>query len=329
MKRICFSILFLAAAFGIKAQQDAMYSMYMFNGLFLNPAYAGSHEVISLVGIYRHQWAGFDGAPRTANISVHSPFKQDQYALGATMMYDKLGLTNNFTFTPAFSYRLKIKKSRLCFGAQASFTYYGQSLSTANLGSAGDNAFSINENLFLPNFGFGVYAYGARYWVGFSVPHLLPNSLSNQFKVVKANDQLAKQYNHFILTAGGVIGKDPSIVKFKPSIMMRYVKGQPSNIPDMDFSLSLLFIERVWVGLTYRSGGNAYTKNGKEMKFGPQAIIPMVEFMATPQLKIGYAYDYEFSRLKTVQSGTHEIMVGYDFWYNKKRFVTPRYVKYF
>ena len=125
MKKLILSTLMLVAFFtGVKAQQDAAYSMYMFNGLFLNPAYAGSSEAISVMGIYRHQWAGLEGAPKTANISVHTPFRRDQYAIGLTLTNDKLGLSNNFSVTPAFSYRLRIKQSRLCICIQASFSYF-------------------------------------------------------------------------------------------------------------------------------------------------------------------------------------------------------------
>jgi type IX secretion system PorP/SprF family membrane protein len=89
--------------------------MYMFNGLFINPAYAGSHEVVNLMAIYRHQWVGMDGAPRTANLSVHSPFRKSQYAMGLIVSNDKIGLSNTVTVTPSFSYRIKIKRIEIVF----------------------------------------------------------------------------------------------------------------------------------------------------------------------------------------------------------------------
>jgi type IX secretion system PorP/SprF family membrane protein len=326
MKRIYFSaIIILATVFGAKAQQDPEYSMYMFNGLFLNPAYAGSHDVISMVGIYRHQWAGLEGAPRTANISVHTPFRRDQYAMGGTISNDRLGLTNVFQVTPAFSYRLRFNKNenmRLCFGVQASFSYFYQNNRGANLATqTSDIAFSINENMFIPNVGAGIYFYTKRFYVGASVPHMVPFSLQKAFKVVKPTEQQARLYYHYLFTAGGVIGKDASIVKFKPSMLMKYQKGLYKNIPQFDISAALLFIDRLWVGATYRTGG--------DQEYIGQSVIAMIEFKPTPQLRIGYAYDIEMTALRKYSSGTHEIMLGYDFWYDKRRFVTPRYVKYF
>ncbi|MDW8272863.1 MAG: type IX secretion system membrane protein PorP/SprF [Chitinophagales bacterium] len=306
------------------AQQDAMYSMYMFNGLFLNPAYAGSHEVISAMAIYRHQWAGFDGAPRTFNASIHAPFKRDQYALGATIMNDRLGLTNMFSVIPAFSYRIKVRKSRICLGIQTGFTYYQQRNSDAILpdGLDVDQVFSVNQNLPLFNVGFGIYIYGKRYFIGASVPHLIPNSLREEFNLVKAGEKVARQYNHYLLTAGYIFGKDGNIVKVKPTFLMKYVQGDRRNLPQFDFNLNFLFIERLWIGGGWRLGGDYDRWRG-------ESAIAMLEAKITPQLRVGYAYDITLNRTNPYQGGTHEIMLGYDFSYNRKRFVTPRYVKYF
>lgn len=333
MKKLFFSFLTVALIMSAKAQQDAEYNMYMFNGLYLNPAYAGSHEVVSLTALYRHQWAGMDGAPRTANISVHSPFKRDQYALGLTIANDRLGLTNMFSATIPFAYRLRFNgEHRLAFGIQASFTYYQQRNTEAVLENQSlfDQSFSTNKNMFIPNFGAGVYAYGKRYYVGFSVPHLLPSSLAKQFELTKNSVGIAKQYNHYLLTAGYVFGKDASIVKVKPSFLMKYQQGLERNIPDFDFNLGLLFIDRIWVAASVRTGGEKYNSLSTKTKpFNVEGIIGMVEGKITPQLRVGYAYHYAITDLRSYQSGTHEIMLGYDFWYDKKRFVTPRYVKYF
>lgn len=329
MKKLLLTTLLAVAVFaGIRAQQDAAYSMYMFNGLFINPAYAGSHEVISLMGIYRHQWVGIDGAPRTANISAHMPFRRDQYAIGLTVSNDKLGLSNNFSVTPAFAYRLRLPKdNRLCFGIQASFNYFYQNGAKADPNNPEN--LDLGASLFVPNVGAGIYAYGKRYFIGFSVPHLMPSALRGKTNVAKYNTDIARIYNYYVFTAGYVFGKDPSIVKFRPTVLLKYQKGLPHNIPQIDLSLALLFIDRLWVGVSARTQGDAYTLAGKKIPFSVTNVIGFLQFKITPQLQVGYAYDGQIGDLHHFTSGTHEIMLGYDFWYDKKRFVTPRYVKYF
>jgi type IX secretion system PorP/SprF family membrane protein len=331
MKKIitCLAIL-LTLGGSLQAQQDPAYSMYMFNGLFINPAYAGSHEVVSLMAIYRHQWVGVDGAPRTENISVHMPFLRNQYAMGMIVSNDKIGLANTFSVTPSFSYRVKIKESKLCFGVQASFAYfYRNNASSVLPTNTSDNTIALNTNMFVPNIGFGIYAYGKKYFVGASAPHLMPTALSGKTAVLNYNAEIARAYNYYILTAGYVVGKDLSVVKFRPTFLMKWQKGLPNNIPQFDFNLALLFIDRIWIGASLRTQGDAYAPGGKVMKFGPESIIGYALVKVTRQLQIGYAYDATLSNLRKVNSGTHEITLGYDFWYNKKRFANPRFVSYF
>jgi type IX secretion system PorP/SprF family membrane protein len=298
--------------------------------LYVTPAYAGSHEVVSLVGIYRHQWVGMDGAPRTVNVSAHMPFKRTQYALGLTLANDKIGLSNNFSFTPAFSYRLKIKQTRLCFGIQASFAYFYRDNSKSDLPQVGvDNSLIGQTNLFQPNIGVGIYWYGKKFFVGASAPHLMPTALRGKTNVVSYNKDIARVYDYYVFTAGYLVGKEAAIVKFRPTILMKWQKGLPNNIPQFDFNAALLFIDRIWIGASFRTAGNAFTKKGKPMKFGPEGIIGYFQVRITPQFQLGYAYDGVLSSLNRGTSGSHEIMLGYDFWYNKKRFVNTRYVSYF
>lgn len=343
MKKLIFSLL-LAAGFAqvANAQQDATYDMYMFNGLYINPAYAGSQDVLNLVGIFRNQWTGLDGAPRTVNVSADAPLRRDQYALGLTLMNDRLGLTNMFSMTGAFAYRIKIKGDNIIsLGIQGGFTNYQQRNNEASLvdpstltSSTYDPAFSVKQNLWLPDVGAGIYAYGKRYYVGFSVPHMIPFSLDSKWSLATST-AVAHQYNQYLVTAGYVFGKDASIVKFRPTFLMKYQQGLRYDVPDFYFNAGLLFIDRIWLIAGVKTGGEA---NGvlannidasNQKKFGVEGVVGMIQAKITPQLAIGYAYNYSLSHLATYETGTHEVMVSYQFWYNKKRFVTPRYVKYF
>jgi len=325
MKKLFISVFISVVALtSLRAQQDPAYSMYMFNGLFINPAYAGSQEVVDVMAIYRAQWVGLTGAPQTANVSINSPFRREQYAAGLVVESDNLGLSNTVNITPSFAYRLRFSNhTKLSFGVQASFGYFYQNNAQAVLGSTiSDPAYAKNDKLFVPNAGFGIYYYGQRFFVGVSAPHLLPTDLGNKVGLAGYTDaSVAHLYNQYIFTAGYVFGKDPSIVKFRPTILLKYQQGLPHNIPQIDISPALLFVDRLWLGVTYRTGG--------DVSYIGQAIIVFLQVKITPQLQLGYAYDAELTSLAHYTSGTHEIMLGYTFSYDKKRFVTPRYVKYF
>lgn len=311
----------------LQAQQDPQYSLYMFNGLFMNPAYAGSHEVVDAMAIYRHQWAGIDGAPRTGNASVHGALKRDQYALGLTLQGDRLGLTRAIGATGSFAYRIKAGNSKIALGISGSVTYYMQNNSDAypELSQLGiyDNIYSIDKKMVVPNIGFGIYAYNSRYFVGASVPHMLPTKLSQKVGV-SSNKDIARQYNHYLFTAGYLFGKETAKVKIRPTLLMKYAPGLNKNIPDFDLSLALFFIDRIMVGGTCRLG------TWNEGKYGATAATVYLMAKVNQHIKIGYAYEQTISDLKKgVKLGTHDVMLGYEFNRNDKRFVTPRFVSHF
>ena len=221
----------------VTAQQDAEYSMYMFNGQYINPAYTGSKEVMDITALYRHQWTSVEGAPKSVSLGIHTPFKRDQYAAGLSFTNDNIGLANLFSTYVSYAYRVKIgKKSKFSAGVQAGFTQYRANLTTADLPDPGlpDQTYSFDRNLFLPNFGFGIYFYGKNYYVGASVPHLINNSLNEKLHNAATNNDVARQYKHYLVTAGYVINVIKDKFKLKPSALMKFV--QPSQL-DFDFNL--------------------------------------------------------------------------------------------
>jgi|688.fasta_scaffold16650_6 type IX secretion system PorP/SprF family membrane protein len=327
MKKLLILSLIISAGFlKLSAQQDAEYSMYMFNGMYINPAYTGSQECVSMTALYRHQWVGIEGAPRSGTFAIHSPLKKDQYALGGMINFDKLGLDNTVSAYVDYAYRLRFKNgTKLSFGIQAGGMYYNSRLKDANLPTnPSDISFANNRSLFLPNIGFGVYLYSKKYYVGASVPHILNMSLAKNWSVKSDKELVARLYNHYIFTAGGVIGKEDAKVKFKPSTLVKVTKNAPIST---DITASFLFINRIWVGASYRFGLGKKDKGDSNLR--GNRLVALTEFKITPQLRIGYAYDYEFDNTYGFQKGSHEVMLGYDFGSDKTRFVTPRYVTYF
>jgi type IX secretion system PorP/SprF family membrane protein len=337
-KAIITLVVFLSGITVLYAQQDAEYSMYMFNGLYINPAYAGSHDVISATALYRHQWAGISGAPRSGSFSIHSPFRRDQYALGGILTFDRVGkpgenngVVETYNMYGDFAYRLRFKKGiKLSLGIQAGGMYY-KSMLNNNTVDKNDAAFLTSTSKFLPNVGFGVYVYGKKFYAGVSVPHILNLGLAGD-KIYNAVDRgtVSRMWNHYIFTAGYMTGKDGTKVRFKPSTLVKVVAHAPVS---WDITASALFVNRVWLGATYRLGLMADSKdaNGKLVKGNVKGnrLVLLSEFKITPQFRVGYAYDIELDNLKAHNGGSYEIMLGYDFGFDKSKFVTPRYVTYF
>jgi type IX secretion system PorP/SprF family membrane protein len=313
MKKILI-IAFVALSFFTRAQQDPQHTMYRFNGLMFNPAYAGSREALSLNGIYRWQWVNVDGSPQTGSFSIHSPLKNNNIALGLSFVDDRYTVVRNDKIEATFAYRIPVgkkKKVKISLGIGVSATNVSAKLSQLGLTQSGDNRFQNDINLWMPNISAGVYVYSQKFFVGVSVPNILSNSLAKNGMVWERSIDSAHQYTHMFATAGYVfdLGKK---VKFAPSILVKYVpKFAPVNI---DFNANFIFLDRFWLGASYRLSDS----------YGFMTAVNI-----TPQLRVGYAYDLTVSPISHFTTGSHEIMVGYDFDYRRSKIVNPRYVRYF
>jgi type IX secretion system PorP/SprF family membrane protein len=179
----------------------------------------------------------------------------------------------------------------LSFGFSGGYTNYRVALSTASSAVDFDPSLASDVNAFLPSAGFGVYYYSRNYYFGLSVPQLLENKLEQLSGEQGVNG--AQQNRHYYAMGGYVFNLNRDI-KMRPATMIRYTQNAPVSI---DLGASLLFVDRVWVGAQYRSGGS---------------IDAMFEFQATESIRIGYSYDQPLSAMAGASFGSHEIQIGID-----------------
>lgn len=319
------AMLLLTLSVSVYGQQDAQYTQFMYNKLPQNAAYTGAREVLSIRALYRDQWTGgknggIAGAPKTAAFSIHSPLKNDHFALGFWFVNDRLGIEHKNQFNVTYAYRLNLgKQVKLSLGINAGLLWYKLNATSAILTDPNDPAFSQNVSRVLPDVGAGLYIYHPNFYFGASVPNFIKGDLTA--KNQSGSD--AKRTAHVVLMAGGVIpaGK---VLKIRPQIQYRYLANAQSKIPHtMDFNLSLLIYNRVNIGGQYRTSfGN---KNEGVKLTNPDSFDFMLEVWPTKQLMIGYAYDYTLTKLANYNRGSHEVIIGYDFAFEKKKVITPRY----
>lgn len=304
-KSIVFLILLLFCVWNASAQQDPMFTQYMHNPVSINPAYAGSRGTLNFVSIYRQQWVGMDGAPKTLTLSINSPFLNYNVGVGLSLIYDQIGPTKQTGIYADYSYRLKVTSQvKLAFGLKGGVYIYDINLLNL-LGSQNDDHIALFgvRKMYLPNFGVGSYLYSDQFYVGFSIPKMLQNSLSDDQNTLS---YVNREERHFFLTAGFVTTISENI-KFKPSTVMRIVSGSPLSV---EFSAVFILNDRLWLGGMYRLG---------------DSVGSMVKFDLTSQLSIGYSYDLTNSGLSSYNQGTHEVYISYDFAFKNKKILLPRY----
>jgi type IX secretion system PorP/SprF family membrane protein len=277
------------------AQQDPQFTQYMYNMSVINPAYATADEgILNLGGLYRTQWVGFEGAPKTATFFAHTPIN-NKMELGLSLTNDNIGnIVNETNVYADYAYVLPVGlESKLSLGLKAGFTMFDANFNGFNLQSGGpgtDIAFNENISRMFPNLGIGAFFFTDNYYIGLSAPNMLSTKHLESENGIKAT---GVESVHYFLTGGYVFDINENL-KLKPAFMAKGVSGAPIA---MDVTANVLIQNRLEAGLGYRLG---------------DAVSALVNFKVTPQLRIGYAYDYTTSNLSNYNSGSHEIFILFD-----------------
>ncbi len=278
------------------AQYHPVFDQYMFNGLALNPAYAGSREVLSFAALYRtSQWQGYEGAPVTQTLAGDFPLKNPQVALGLLVYNDKISIYRQTGVYATYAFRVKLGEGKLSFGLQAGFEQMREDESDLLLIQQGDPLFNYEiHKSFMPNVGVGAYYYTPGIFLGLSMPRVLaytPNT-ADSYKGKPALDN--------IMLYGGITFVVANNFKIRPSTLLQYIKKD--ILCDLNCNFILFPQDRVELGVSYR---NAST------------LVAMAQVRINSQICVGYAYDHAFSQVNASNS-THEIMLRYDLKFRVK-----------
>ncbi len=286
------------AAPGLLAQQAPQYTQYMFNGLVINPAYAGSEEVTSLTFLTRNQWVSMDGAPVTQTLSAHSLLGTSNVGAGINIVNDKIGVHQNQYIQGNVSYRLKVgEQTFLSMGLQSGVHMLRSRYSSI---SSGNDPLAQDMSNTSVTLGAGFYLKSPRFELGLSVPGILPDKISQ-------NDTTSITWataQYFLYSKYRIDLRNN--LALEPSMLLKYMNGLPFSY---DVNLSLVIKKALSLGLSYR---------------GRESLAFILKAKFTPQLQFGYGYDYPIGPLAKGPGGSHELMINYLFIVPRSKVVSPR-----
>ncbi|RXG12995.1 type IX secretion system PorP/SprF family membrane protein [Leeuwenhoekiella aestuarii] len=308
LSKLLLLLVLLIAASGY-SQQDPQYTQYMYNPLVINPAYAGNRGVTSIVLLHRSQWVGLDGAPRTQNLSVHSPIGLGKVGMGFSLVNDVLGPARETYFNVDFSYTLETgAEGKFSFGLKGSLDLLDVDFSRTNPFNTND-PFLINiDNKLSPNVGVGVFYHDSKFYAGLSAPQLLQTDHFDRSGSQGAETFVAEENIHYYGLAGYVFDLNRN-VKFKPSTLVKMVAGAPLAV---DVNANFMFYDKLTLGASYRWSA---------------ALSGLVGFQVNDGLLIGFAYDRESTDLgnATYNNGTYELFLRFELFKEYNRMLTPRF----
>lgn len=306
--KFCTYIFIIANCWLGVAQQLPQFTQYMYNTISINPAYAGSRETLSVVGLHRSQWIGLEGGPSTQTLSVHSPLRNDRIGVGVSFINDELGYENFSYLYGDFSYTLPVGKvAKLAFGLKAGFTQYSIDQELLDDQSVIDDPFYNDvSDRWSPNVGLGLYYHSTKWYLGLSAPRILNTDYNNGRR--GTIDYVALERISYYFTGGYVFNLSDT-TQFKPAMLLKATNGAPLSF---DMTANFLFNEKFWIGGSYRINESA------------AAIGAITDFQVSKQMRIGYAYEYPISDIRPYTSGTHEVLLMFEL-FKSRRIKSPRY----
>ena len=285
-----FVLLLHGVSISVMAQQSIVYSQYIYNGLLINPAYAGSHIQLSATVSYRNQWVNFEGAPQTATFGIHSAVNKSKVGLGLLATSDKIGSYSNTGIFGAYSYRIQDHRGGVfSMGLQGGIHNFQADYSSLKLKAGQDPTFNGTLSELKPNFGGGVFYYTKKFFGGFSVPVILKHS-----KFFNNGLQHLALARHYFLFVGATLPLDRlENVKVNPSLLIRAQEGTPLNA---DINVAVVFHNLISTGLSYRTG---------------ESLTSLLHFKLSEKFNFGYSYDWITGDIRKFSNGTHEFMLNY------------------
>jgi len=304
MKKILLILVVFFAGLEVLAQQDALFSQYMFNPLIVNPGYAGSREVLSTNIIHRSQWLGFEGAPSTQSVSIHAPLRKNKIAIGGLILNDRIGPVSTIGAFGVYNYKLKLLRGKLSLGLKGGMYHFRFDTNAIDYQDVDD---PLNNGILtstIPSFDFGTYYYTKKFYAGLTLSHLARESINLKVNNLETQTFLRR---HLTATVGKAIPTKNEKIVLRPSVFLRMVG---TDIINVDANFSVLFNKRLWLGASVRSSKN---------------LVLITEIYATKMLRIGYSYDITFSALRNYSAGSHELFIGLDTELLRKRANSVRY----
>lgn len=320
MKRFLIIIIGLLSTRALYAQQDAQQSQYMFNGIYINPAYAGYKENLNFHSYFRSQWTGIEGAPKSMSLAVDAIANNGNVGLALQISNDRLGAQTNLSAYANYAYRLRMNNegtSRLAFGLGIGAMQLGINGALLNPNDPEPNLVTGMQSTIVPDGRLGVFYSDDKYYAGLSADNLI-----SQFINVRNRGYIAQPKPHYYLTGGALFPLSEDVL-IKPSILLKDDAGGPTSL---DLNAFIMFGQRLWVGGSYRTGVKLYQKSYLQTDLSNlNSFVVAMELFPLENLRVGYAYDISVGPLKGYSGGSHEISIGFYIKTQKTRMLTPRY----
>jgi len=292
----CMSVFTLA-----NAQNDPLFSHYMFNPGYYNPGWLGDVQSSFATAQHRSQWVGYSttydgdgGAPTSQLISFAIPVDGFLKTGGLNIIHDQLGIESTLKVQAAVAYTKDFNKGSLSLGIMPGIVSRTLRFDELRFETPGDPLdIGTRETQTRPDLAAGLfYSTFNGYFGGVAIDHILtPSLIQIDAGGVQSRGTMVPVY---YVHGGKKISLNRD-AELSPSFLLRTNTGGYS----LDVSGILNYKSTMWTGLSYRSA---------------ESVVLLVgySFLENKELKVGYSFDYVVQNQETKRPTSHEIFIRYE-----------------
>ncbi len=279
---------FFMFTWNLQGQQLSNFSQFTHLLAAYNPGYVGSSMQTKINTIFRNQWVGIEGAPRTLMVSLQSPFCSNKCGLGLNVMAEQSGLIQSTSIDLSYAYHLKLaNRAKLSIGLSGRLENHR--IKWEEVATVENQDFNMELAGYNYDFGVGLFYTMPTFEMGLSIPGVLnPSFYSNS----GFNQEDVGTTVLFYMAKKFEINRE---VDFRPTLLFKINTNTPF---EYNFVGHLIFFDRFDLGLGYRD---------------KDALQTIFQYQITTQFKAGLAYDFTISKLKRYSNNSFEFLVNYAF----------------
>lgn len=277
----------LSVAWGASAQQEAQSSTYFLSPLPFNPAYSGLSGQFNVRSVTRVQWVGWGGAPATQTVSLDAPLLRKFAGLGLTMTQDRVGARSTSTAMASGAAHVKLSKDwTLSMGISGGMRFHSYDFRNLRADATSDDLYQVTFQNWAPGLGAGFYATSEGAYLGYSVPQILTQALSDSANA----DEL--QRHHYVM--GGLKKEVATGVNVQYGALLKATADAP---PALDLQATIQYHDEVGVGGHLR---------------WEESVGLLLSLKLSEAISAVYLMEMPFNRLRTQNLGTHELALRWN-----------------
>jgi type IX secretion system PorP/SprF family membrane protein len=306
--------IFLLIHSELRAQQLPQFSQYLFNPIYINPAYTGYKGDTYIQTYVRKQWLGLEGSPSNYGIAMDGLLSNKNIGIGIHTGAQTIGFQRDYTFQTKLSYHLQLNKtSHLSMGS--SFGFGNQKINVDKMDPIQAND-PILENytnsVFYPELSFGLFYYNPKFFISTSINNLFidENSFSNTSFFIDSKKSAT-------ISAGLIF----ELINEKILEVSFLILSDNRSAGRFDLNINLNINQVIEFGIGSRNYTNAFRFVDQSSSLTFIEMVFLTQVNLNNNLGMGYSFDYSLKN----SLNSHEFSLSYTINNRNLKIQSPRY----